>query len=69
MEDLNQMFEKMATENNIKLSSNKVRLDVFHNEIIRNDKNHQISFRDEVLPNSGLTDINIVDNWKYYNIV
>ncbi|CAD8140992.1 unnamed protein product [Paramecium pentaurelia] len=69
MEELNQIFEKMTSENNVKHNQQKTRIDMFHHEIIKKDKNHQISFRDEVIPNIGLIDINIVDNWKDYNVI
>ncbi|CAD8137949.1 unnamed protein product [Paramecium octaurelia] len=69
MEELNEIFEKMTSENNSKQNQQKTRIDMFHHEILKNDKNHQISFRDDVIPTIGLIDVNIVDNWKDYNVI
>ncbi|CAD8132319.1 unnamed protein product [Paramecium octaurelia] len=69
MEELNEMFGQMISEKYVKHNQQKPRIDMFRHEIIKKDKNHQVSFRDEVIPNIGLIDINIVDNWKDYNVI
>lgn len=42
---------------------------MFDQDIIKKEKNHSISFRDDVEPNYGLVDIVLVENWKDYNII
>lgn len=47
----------------------KQRTDKFQNLIKPKSKNFKVSFRDDIDPEAGLTDVNIVENWKDLNIV
>ncbi|KAM3145143.1 hypothetical protein pb186bvf_002818 [Paramecium bursaria] len=40
-----------------------------YNHPIDKSKQYKVTFRDEVIPQSGLVDLNIVENYKVYNIV
>ncbi|CAK75503.1 unnamed protein product (macronuclear) [Paramecium tetraurelia] len=66
--DINQWFERMYTEISAKQQETKLRTDKYNVEIKPNLKKHKICFRDEINPETGLVDVNIVENWKEYNI-
>ncbi|CAD8140811.1 unnamed protein product [Paramecium octaurelia] len=67
--DILDFQERSSHYDRLKQKLPKIRLDMFHQEIIKKEKNHSISFRDEVQPNYGLVDIVLVENWKDYNII
>ncbi|CAD8146822.1 unnamed protein product [Paramecium pentaurelia] len=67
--DILDFQERSSHYDILKQNLPKIRHDMFHQEIVKKEKNHSISFRDEVKSNYGLVDIIIVENWKDYNII
>ncbi|CAD8063928.1 unnamed protein product [Paramecium sonneborni] len=61
-------FEHLQTELSAKRQETKIRIDKNNNEISGQNKNFSITFRDEIFPKEGLVDVQIVENWKIYNV-
>ncbi|CAD8063172.1 unnamed protein product [Paramecium sonneborni] len=66
--DINLWFERMCTEISAKQQETRSRTDKYNVEIKSKTKNHKICFRDEINPEAGLEDVNLVENWKEFNI-
>ncbi|CAD8050951.1 unnamed protein product [Paramecium primaurelia] len=66
--EINWCFEQLPTEISAKRHENKIRTDKNNNEINGQNKKFSITFRDEIFPKEGLTDVQIVENWKIYNV-
>ncbi|CAD8057756.1 unnamed protein product [Paramecium primaurelia] len=65
--EINWCFEQLQTEFSTKRHETKIRTDKHSNQI-NDQKKFSITFRDEIYPKEGLVDVQIVDNWKIYNV-
>ncbi|CAD8165794.1 unnamed protein product [Paramecium pentaurelia] len=65
--EINWCFEQLQTEFSAKRHETKIRTDKHSNQI-NEKKKFSITFRDEIYPKEGLVDVQIVDNWKIYNV-
>ncbi|CAD8067859.1 unnamed protein product [Paramecium sonneborni] len=61
-------FEQFQTEVSAQRQETKIRKNKNNNEISSLKKKFSITFRDEIFPEEGLVDVQIVENWKIYNV-